>query len=353
MSSGSRCSRSSARCWSPTPGGGPRCRQRAVRRHHGPRRAGDRRGWRTSRWCSTRRPTTSRRSRAALAWLAAGGEPSTVSLAAPRPRRPDPGRVLAVDRAHHGRRRSRPSSRSRWSSRSSSGGGGVADDAERVAVRWLGLGLAWTAAFLTFAATGPGDGRPGPPERPLPRVRRPDGVHARRDRGSGRMALVAGGPGRAPAPSPIAIVLARRGWPSPSWASVGWNVAHLPPAIARDGGFPAAAAAARADPGGDRATGRSRSAPCPTFKSPDTLRLPARPRRGADRGRGRRPRPGHRVRRPLRRGDRGAVRRPGRRCLARGGALRRLGDGRRRQDRPADEVRGRARPLGQRVRRAS
>ena len=71
------------------------------------------------------------------------------------------------------------------------------DRAERPAVRWLGLGLAWTTVALARRRPQPGDRRPRPSERPLPRVRRPDGLRARR----GRLRGAAGepeadGPGR-------------------------------------------------------------------------------------------------------------------------------------------------------------
>ncbi len=53
---------------------------------------------------------------------------------------------------------------------------------ERQAARWLGLGLLWTAFALTFLSPSLADHHPRPPERPLPRVRRPDGLHLARHR---------------------------------------------------------------------------------------------------------------------------------------------------------------------------
>ena len=90
----------------------------------------------------------------------------------------------------------------------------------------------------------PGDGRSRAPERPLPRVRRPDGLHAARARSGG--AGVRAGAGRIGWSSRrlVGPILAAVG----VVALLGWNLTHLPPAVHPDGGFPAGeAAAARVD----------------------------------------------------------------------------------------------------------
>jgi hypothetical protein len=149
------------------------------------------------------------------------------------------------------------------------------DDAERTAVRWLGLGLLWTAGFLTVAAPSLAVVVPGLPN---------DHYHAFAD--------------------PMVFVLVGIGVAVPwrSWGTRGsstgerpeaavsamvprvvgsvvvvaftiWNVAHIPPPVAADGGFPAAAAAAtRIEASTTERVMAIRS--LPTFKPPDTYVYP-------------------------------------------------------------------------------
>ncbi len=143
------------------------------------------------------------------------------------------------------------------------------DAAERVGVRWLGLGLAWTAAFLTMAAPSLAVIVPGLPN---------DHYHAFADPmvfilvGIGFAvpwrAFQAAGAGRT-VRDWLPAALATAGLV----AIIGLNVTLWPPAAAPDGGFPAAeAAAARiAAATGDRSVAiRS----LPVFKSPDTFVYP-------------------------------------------------------------------------------
>lgn len=102
----------------------------------------------------------------------------------------------------------------------------------QMAVRWLGLGLAWSTLFLAIAAPSLSTVQPGLPN---------DHYHAFADPmaftlvGLGIGALARSAPGRV-----LAVVTLS--------ALVGWNVSHLPPAVHADGGFPAAErAAARVD----------------------------------------------------------------------------------------------------------
>jgi 4-amino-4-deoxy-L-arabinose transferase-like glycosyltransferase len=133
-----------------------------------------------------------------------------------------------------------------WRSRSGSGD-------ERTAARWLGLGLLWTAVALTFASPSLAVVVRGLPNdhyhafadpmvfvligigaaalwRAVPR----EDDRRRRAGGVGGMAsaTAALAPGRVVA---IAGML----------AVVAWGATHLPPAVHRDGGYPAAAAAAK------------------------------------------------------------------------------------------------------------
>ncbi len=226
------------------------------------------------------------------------------------------------------------------------------DASERVAVRWLGLGSFWTAGFLTFAASGLARVVPGLPN---------DHYHAFADPmvfvllgiGAAAAASTAGsvmsarkvalggrvGAADAEAPPPPAISTALAVVVGVALvALVGWNLLNSPPAVAFDGGFPAAdAAAARilaATP--DRSISiRS----IPTFKPADTYTYPVVRRgvavvpeaRGRDAGR--------RVRFAVRDRDRGRVRWAGGGCITRGDATEpRRGHAR--------SLRGRARPLG-------
>jgi hypothetical protein len=140
------------------------------------------------------------------------------------------------------------------------GGGGRA--AERVAVRWLALGLAWTVVALAVGAASLATVVAGLPN---------DHYHAFAD------------------PLVIVIVavgltglarLARRGPPLPQLAAaaivvaiVGFNLANQPPARAADGGWDAARSAAR------RITATAGPGPIvlaslPAFKSDEAVRMP-------------------------------------------------------------------------------
>ena len=111
--------------------------------------------------------------------------------------------TLAARRAHHDGscRRSWPPRRSSriavWRGRGRRAG----------PVRWLGLGLLWSTAFLAVAAPSLAIGHPGPAQRPLPRVRRPDGRRAGRARGLRRASAAAG----SRRPTPAAPSAARPG----------------------------------------------------------------------------------------------------------------------------------------------
>ncbi len=165
----------------------------------------------------------------------------------------------------------------RWRSR---------DDDERVAVRWLGLGLVWTAGFLTFAASGLATVIPGLPNDHYhafadPMVFTLVGIGAaaawhawQGGRGTGAPnvdgASVAGDAVTAPRAIAVVplIVLAVA-----LVGLVAWNVANLPPATAHDGGFPAADTASQRIQAAtaDRAIAiRS----LPDFKPPDTYVYP-------------------------------------------------------------------------------
>ncbi len=65
-----------------------------------------------------------------------------------------------------------------WRPRSNGLGVGATAD-ESIVARWFGLGLLWTTLFLTIAAPIARRRRPWSPQRPLPRLRRPDGIRAR------------------------------------------------------------------------------------------------------------------------------------------------------------------------------
>ena len=143
------------------------------------------------------------------------------------------------------------------------------DAAERVGVRWLGLGLLWTAAFLTVAAPSLAVIVPGLPN---------DHYHAFADPmvfvlvGCRVRRSVAGAP-RSRAGSPAArldpAVLAGVGLV----AIIGLNATLWPPASAPDGGFPAAAdAATRIQAATTERSIAIRS--LPTFKSADTYVYP-------------------------------------------------------------------------------
>ena len=123
-----------------------------------------------------------------------------------------------------------------------------AGGSDRLAARWLGLGLLWSTAFLTVAAPSLATVVPGLPN---------DHYHAFADPmvftllGLGVAALVGAGPAAAPVAAG-APQIGRRGVGAigPIVAGLGvvvllvWNLTHLPPATNPDGGFPAGEAAA-------------------------------------------------------------------------------------------------------------
>ena len=100
-----------------------------------------------------------------------------------------------------------------------------------LAARWYGVGLLWTAAFLTIAAPSLASVVRGLPN---------DHYHAFAD----PMVVVLIGIGAAALvreiTAPVGPVVAAAG----VVALVGWNAVHLPPAVHPDGGFPAAQRAA-------------------------------------------------------------------------------------------------------------
>lgn len=135
---------------------------------------------------------------------------------------------------------------------------------ERVAVRWLGLGLLWSAAFLTVAAPSLATVIPGLPN---------DHYHAFADPlvfvllGIGVAALA-----RTPPAGPLVAVAA-------IGALVVWNVVNQPPGVHPDGGFPAAASAtdridATLDAAGVDAGGVVRLRSLPDFKSTEAYAYP-------------------------------------------------------------------------------
>ena len=258
---------------------------------------------------------------------------------------------------------------------------------ERVAVRWLGLGLLWSIVALTVAAPSLASVVPGLPNDhyhafadPMvfvlvglgvaALVRGPGSAAVDPARGgaapvdpSGAAADVVPGiastdvaPGLAAGPpisrgsTAVAPALAILG----VVALVGWNVTHLPPAPHPDGGFPAAAAAADRVSAALRDAGVGSEQPVllrslPTFKSTEAMAYPlvrvgqtvvAETPQGYAPGsavvsagvRGRVARPGYRAhgpRAPLRpalhRGDRRRLWRPGRVDRRPGRGWRRLG----------------------------
>ena len=113
-----------------------------------------------------------------------------------------------------------------------------ANGPDRLAARWLGLGLLWSTAFLTVTAPSLAAIVPGLPN---------DHYHAFADPmvftlvGLGAAALAAAVPTRSghTLGRTIGPILAGVG----VVALVGWNLTHLPPAVHPDGGFPAGEAA--------------------------------------------------------------------------------------------------------------
>ena len=140
----------------------------------------------------------------------------------------------------------------------------AATGAERIAVRWLGLGLAWTVIALAVGASGLATVVLGLPN---------DHYHAFADPivfvlvGVGIAALARARPASGPM------------WVGPAAAGLlivllaAWNVTHEPPALTPDGGWPAAVAAA------DRIArvippGPTEIVSLPTAKGPDAVRFP-------------------------------------------------------------------------------
>ena len=146
---------------------------------------------------------------------------------------------------------------------------------DRLAARWLGLGLLWSTAFLTVAAPSLATVIPGLPN---------DHYHAFADPmvftlvGLGVAAAMAGvlrAPGHRPAGPALGPILGAVG----VIALLGWNLTHLPPATHPDGGFPAGEAAGQrvlavlGNAGiGPDAIVRIRS--LPTFKSTEAMAYP-------------------------------------------------------------------------------
>ena len=134
---------------------------------------------------------------------------------------------------------------------------------ERVAARWLGLGLAWTIAALAVAASSLATVVPGLPN---------DHYHAFADPlvvvlaglGIGALAREAG-PGLRSAPAIAAAVIVV--------ALGAWNLTRQPPRVVADGGWPAAQHAAQRviAAAGD---GPYVLASLPAFKSDAALRFP-------------------------------------------------------------------------------
>ena len=148
------------------------------------------------------------------------------------------------------------------------------DGPDRLAARWLGLGLLWSTAFLTVTAPSLASIVPGLPN---------DHYHAFADPmvftlvGLGAAALTAAVPtrsGHTPART-IGPILAGAG----VVAFLSWNLAHLPPAIHPDGGFPAGeAAGARVDAvltaAGVERSDAIRLQSVPDFKSTEAMVYP-------------------------------------------------------------------------------
>lgn len=153
-----------------------------------------------------------------------------------------------------------------WRWRIGSGGSARAVDAERFVVRWFGLGLLWSVAFLTMAAPSLASVVAGLPN---------DHYHAFADPfvfilvGLGVAALIREVRGPiGPLVAGAAIV-----------ALVGWNVAHRPPTIHVDRGFPAAEVAALRVDAALAAVGVERSdvirfRSLPDFKSTEAMVYP-------------------------------------------------------------------------------
>jgi hypothetical protein len=189
--------------------------------------------------------------RAALAFLTSGGGPASVSLPArlpivglrvlgwpltglitdaPIPTILAAALVIGLAAWRGWGTRLRPAAVRRTSVRAAS----PADVHERLAVRWLSLGLLWTVVALAIGAASLATVVIGLPN---------DHYHAFADPivfvlvGVGAAAVARVRPSTAPVAGPLAAALAVA-------ALLGWNVAHQPPAVAADGGWPAAESAA-------------------------------------------------------------------------------------------------------------
>jgi 4-amino-4-deoxy-L-arabinose transferase-like glycosyltransferase len=152
---------------------------------------------------------------------------------------------------------------------------------DHLAARWLGIGLLWSTAFLTFAAPSLATAIPGLPN---------DHYHAFADPmvfiliGLGAAALVRAGAQAGARAGAEAGAQAGRGL-GPALASfgvialVGWNLTHLPPASHPDGGVPAGEAAAQRVESALRQAGVApdgivRIQSLPTFKSSEAMAYP-------------------------------------------------------------------------------
>ena len=154
---------------------------------------------------------------------------------------------------------------------------------ERVAARWLGLGLLWTAGFLAVASPGLATVVPGLPNDhyhafadPMVFVLVGMGVAGlwRRDVGRGVGGVGGAGARRLPVHR-VAVATALA-------ILVSWNMGHQPSAIAPDGGYPAAERAAlriaesakRASAVNGSGTGRVVLRSIPGFKSVEAYVYP-------------------------------------------------------------------------------
>lgn len=157
----------------------------------------------------------------------------------------------------------------RWRPRgagTTQGGGTAQGVAEWTAVRWLGLALLWSTAFLTVAAPSLASVVPGLPN---------DHYHAFADPmvfvlvGLGVAALVAGGLRRPVGVLALVAVI----------ALAGWNLTHLPPSPHPDGGYPAGLAAGERVDASLTAEDIDRDSvvlirSLPDFKSPEAMAYP-------------------------------------------------------------------------------
>lgn len=150
---------------------------------------------------------------------------------------------------------------------------GRSSDPDRPAARWLGLGLLWSAAFLTLTAPGLATVVPGLANDHYHAFAGPM-VFVLVGLGAAALTEVPARPG-ATARGPVGTILAAIG----VVAVLGWNLTHLPPATHPDGGFPAGeraasrveAALARAGVG-SAAVLRLQS--LPIFKSTEAMAYP-------------------------------------------------------------------------------